>query len=75
MPDEALPIRVVEVAIDPKWRLVQVMIDDAMHTVLRIEHPQHGHLDLLMPQQSLMSLRMTLEELEKQGETWGRQTG
>jgi len=68
MPDESLPVRVVEVSIAPKWRLVQIVIDDKVHTVLRIEHPQHGHIDNLMPQDSLRSLRLTLEELEKQGE-------
>lgn len=71
MPDEQLPIRVVEVAIDPKWRLVQIVIDTQALNVLRIEHPQHGMVDCLMPRSSMEVLRDSLIELTK-GEEWSR---
>lgn len=63
MPDEQLPIRVVDVAIDPKWRLVNLVINGAVLHVLRIEHPQHGVIDSLIPRQSLAILRDSLVEL------------
>jgi len=65
MPDEGEPVTVREVALNPRWRLVEVRIDGLAEAllVLRIEHYRLGNVDAILSKPNAMLLRDTLNEV------------
>ena len=54
-----------ELLVDPGWRLFALSVDGKSLPVLRIEHPRHGDIDVLM----------TVETMRVMHETLGRMLG
>ncbi len=57
---EEAGFRVTEAALDPKWKIAPVEWDGSQLLILRIEHPRHGPIDLMLKQASATAMRDTL---------------
>jgi hypothetical protein len=49
-----------ELAVDPRWRLFGLTFDGKLLPVLRIEHPRHGNIDVLMTVETMRNMHETL---------------
>ena len=55
MPDPA-----AELVISPRWAVTLGNIDGGRHVILRIEHPRHGPINMLLPSSDAMDLGAAL---------------
>lgn len=54
------PVNCVETLIDPRWRMFAINIDGRVLPVLRIEHPRHGNIDCVLPDETLTGMHHAL---------------
>jgi hypothetical protein len=52
--------RVAEVVIDPKWQIAPLPWGDQQLIILRVHHPRHGAMDLMLSKASAIGIRDTL---------------
>lgn len=55
-------VTIAEAVIDPRWKVGVVVVNGARLTFIRITHPRHGDVDLILPDESAVGLSTTLRD-------------